>query len=926
MIQAAFNPLLAIFSVFIAVISSYTTLVLVERIFDGKRSRKMSWIISGTLVMGTGIFSMHFIAIIAFHVDSPMTYNVSLLFLSYLSALLSAFAAFYILYADPLTKAKIVLSGVMIGIGIILLHYIATFATHEPVQIQYQSIYFFLSIFISIVFSIISIVLFAKMKEGPHISNVNKGLVAIVLGLTISIMHFAGIKATHFPEQNHDHSLNNEIDTFTLGILLSCSTLIIMIIALFTAFHDYRALKKSKRLFNQIKESEERYRHLVELSPQPIVVHDGQEILFVNEICLKIIHATNKDELIGKSIIEFILPQYRAVVEDRIQKLQNGEQVKSMELQIMTFKASIIDVEIAGIGIRYDNKAAFQLVLRDITEQKKVKRELAEQKQRYRSLFEYNPDLVFSMNPQGHYTEFNSTVWDMLGYSKDDSLQMSYHDVVDSKYLDITNENFKKALEGKPQKYEIEIIAKNGERIPINVTNIPIIVEGMVSGVFGIAKDMSKEKAALKKIEELAYTDQLTGLPNRTWFYNYISEVVEKTKVHQQTIAILSIDFDNFKNVNDTLGHNIGDLFLRRVSERLIKCLRKHDKIARIGGDEFIIILEDVTEEEAIQLAKLILKVMNQTMNLFGHEIVVTLSIGISIHSDFKLDLESMIKQADLAMYLAKEQRKNNYQLFTKELNEKVTRRLKLERSLRKAIKQKELKLYYQPQVDIQTGKLLGIEALLRWNPSFGFVSPNEFIPIAEETGLIVQIGEWVMNEACRKIKQWEKHELLNVPISINVSVRQFRDSNFVRKVKEIISKEKINPKFLEIEITERVMFNVEESSESIKDLREFGIMVAIDDFGVGYSSLYLIANLDYDTLKIDKSLIDDLLNNERKMAILSAIIDATNNHKRIIIEGIETKEQVEVLKNFSVIGQGYFFSHPLPAKELELKVKQIGR
>jgi len=280
--------------------------------------------------------------------------------------------------------------------------------------------------------------------------------------------------------------------------------------------------------------------------------------------------------------------------------------------------------------------------------------------------------------------------------------------------------------------------------------------------------------------------------------------------------------------------------------------------------------------------------------------------------------LITLLTHADFAMYAAKEKGKNNYQFFTDDLNEKVIRKHQLEKALRVAIDNHEFRLYYQPQIDIQTGHLVGLEALLRWNPSFGFVSPAEFIPVAEETGLIVPIGEWVIREACRQVMKWEKQGYPKVRVSVNASARQFRDNDFAKKVLEIVDEEKMNPHYLEIEITETVMLNVKDSLQIIKKLKENGIKIAIDDFGTGYSSLNIISTIEFDTLKIDKSLIDDI-HNSRRMSILNAVLSASKGGEmQIVIEGIETLEQLEYLKQFQVIGQGYYFDRPSPPGALE--------
>ncbi|WP_053075095.1 bifunctional diguanylate cyclase/phosphodiesterase [Ornithinibacillus californiensis] len=916
MIHTSTSPLLHTISILIVIISSYTTLVLVERIFDELRTRKVIWIIAGALIMATGIFSMHFIGMIAHHVADPMTYDGILLITSYLFAFISSLLAFLILYIHPLSKIKTFLSGVAIGIGIISLHLTALYSMIEPFQMNYSSVYFYLSIVFAILFSILSINMFVKMRDKPDQSVSRTGISALLLGLTISIMHHCGMRAVEFIPHEHDPFNLTGIDTFTLGIILTISSLLIIIITLITAIFDGHVLKKERKYVKQLIESENRYQNLVENSPVPLIVHDGKHILFINTVSLKIIHASKKSEIIGKPIMDFVHPDFIEITKVRLHQVKAGKPLGFKDIKLIALDGTTIDAETTIMPIIYENKPAFQLILRDLTEQNKVKRELSEKEQRFTSLFEYNPDPVFSFDHTGKFQEVNAAIWDILGYSKDDLLQMVFHDLIDPDYADLATEKFEEALKGKPQEYELVALAKDGRRIPASISTIPIIVDNKVTGVFGIAKDKTKEKEAFHRIQQLAYTDQLTGLANRRWFYQQLEKVISKSREEQHSVAVLAIDFDDFKDINDSLGHHIGDLFLQKVSQKLNDFKKENSYIARVGGDEFCILLEDVTKEETIRITENMLRALNCPITISGHELLVTLSIGISIESGSSIDAEALLSQADLAMYLAKEKGKNNYQFFNERLNEKIERRLQLENALRKAIQNNELTLVYQPQVDIHSNQLVGLEALLRWNPSFGNVRPDEFIPIAERTGLIVPIGEWVLREACRRINQWKEHKYLHVPISINISARQFSDPRFRDKVLQIVKEENIDPEYLEIEITESVMMNLDDYSQLVQELRELGIKFAIDDFGAGYSSLHLIATLDYDTLKIDKSLIDDAIQNVRKRQILKAVIESITS-ERIVVEGIETKEQVELLKNYNIIGQGYYFSRPLPPEEL---------
>lgn len=787
--------------------------------------------------------------------------------------------------------------------------------------------------------------------------------------------------------------------------------------------------------------SEERFRRLVELSPEPIVVHSGKELVFVNQASLNMFNITDPNEVLGKSILDFVPVYYHDLVKQRIGLMVEGGTAEPVEQQFIKPDGTLIDVEVSGVQLEFEGKPAIQLILRDITDKKKTRLELKESLQRYESLFMHNPDAVYSMDLDGKLKNVNPALVAMFDYSEEELNNMTFEPVIAPKDLPRTLEKFHKASSGEPQNYTITAVRKDGSTLQINVTNIPIVIEGEIIGVYGIAKDISKEiqiqrlleeneekyrslfesnfdavfemdlngrfksvnkmaeemtrfskdelytmafpelnasdsievtktfqqaiagkaflaeqkvrdkqgrlidtdisvipirksgqvdgvfsivrditekKRTQEKIEQLAFIDQLTGLPNRHWFYEKLDQVIEHAKVHQRSVAILIIDFDEFKSVNDLLGHHGGDLFLQKVAEILKSCLRPNDSISRLGGDEFIVVLEDVTEVYVNRLADKILKVMNQPIQLMDHELIVTISIGISMGYGDLSDGKTFIRQADIAMYEAKERGKNIHLIFSQELSDKVDRKLQLEKALREAMDREELQLHYQPQIDIATGKLVGLEALLRWNSPFGPVSPAEFIPVAEETGMIVPIGEWVIKEACRQMVVWQQEGFPKVKVSVNVSARQFKDLYFSSKICSILTDFQIDPQYFCIEITESVMLNIEESSKLIAELQKFGIKIAIDDFGTGYSSLNAIMNIEIDMLKIDKSLIDEITGNVRNQAILMAIINIGKSlHTDVIVEGIETLQQVQVLEPFQVIGQGYYFSRPCPPEEL---------
>lgn len=428
-----------------------------------------------------------------------------------------------------------------------------------------------------------------------------------------------------------------------------------------------------------------------------------------------------------------------------------------------------------------------------------------------------------------------------------------------------------------------------------------------------------------KYIEEIKYItshDSLTGLPNRYMFNEYLQASLERCEQRNQVIAIMSLDLDRFKVVNDSSGHEVGDCLIKSVAERLKQCIRKEDIIARQGGDEFIVLQEHIDLEQAKQVADKIIQSFLIPFKVGINEFFITPSIGISLYPDDGKDAHTLIKIADKVMNTVKKNGKNNYQFSSHESSEEAdTRKLNLEYSLRKAIHNNELFLYYQPQVNLHTGEIKGVEALLRWNhPEYGIISPLEFIPIAEVTGLIVPIGKWVMQTACNQNKAWQKAGLPLVCIAVNVSVLQLKDNGFIQMVKSILQETKLDPNFLNLEITESVMQDLKESQSLLSNLKKIGVKLSIDDFGTGYSSLNVLKSLPIDYIKIDQSFVSDILLNTNTMAIIKMIIDMGKNMKiQLIAEGIENKDQASfLLENGCQLGQGFKYSRPVSSVQIE--------
>lgn len=489
--------------------------------------------------------------------------------------------------------------------------------------------------------------------------------------------------------------------------------------------------------------------------------------------------------------------------------------------------------------------------------------------------------------------------------------------------------------ERKQYNIDHRILLPDGvERIVHAEAEVSRNVDGRPVWMAGIIQDITERKRAEEQIYNLAYFDSLTGLPNRLLFKEHLGHALAHAIRTNKVAAILFLDLDRFKQINDTLGHSIGDKLLQRVAECLVICVRKCDTIgreggedlvssvSRLGGDEFTVLLTDIdTVQDAARVALRIINTVSQPFNLDGHEVIVTTSIGISLYPDDGKDVVALIKNADTAMYHAKDQGRNNFQFYNQSMNSTAYERLMLENHLRKALEREEFILYYQPQLDIATEEIIGVEALIRWrHPDLGMVSPAQFIPLAEETGLIIQIDEWVLKTACAQNKAWQEAGLPPITMAVNLSGQNFIRKNLLGIIGRIIDETCLDPRYLELELTESVLMkNAKETATTLRVLKDMGLHTSIDDFGTGYSSLSYLKRFPLDTLKIDQSFIREITTDPDNAAITTAIIAMARSLKlRVVAEGVETEEQIAFLRDHGCNAmQGFLYSRPLPAAEV---------
>jgi len=530
-----------------------------------------------------------------------------------------------------------------------------------------------------------------------------------------------------------------------------------------------------------------------------------------------------------------------------------------------------------------------------------------------------------SSYPNGRLMIFNQAFAELTGYTEEELRSMTLA-------MDLTPAEWRepeaRVLEelrrtGEPQLYEKEYIRKDGSRVLLEVkVHLMRDGKGNPEYCYAFMTDISERRRMQEEMKHLAHHDALTGLPNRMFFTDLLARVLAQSQRHQRKLALLFLDLDRFKNVNDMLGHDVGDQLLKEVAERLRKSIRSSDTVSRIGGDEFNILLSEIASaEDAAVIARKILAAFQKPCTIAGHELRVTASIGISIYPDDSEDAGKLLKYADTAMYHAKEHGRNIYQFYNAAINISSSKRMQMENSLRQALERGELVVHYQPRVDIKTKGIVGAEALVRWNhPEMGLLEAAQFIPLAEETGFVASIDEWVLRKVCEQVKLW-RNAGWTVSVTVNLSARQLQSPQLAAKVSRILKETAVSPEYLHLEITESAaMHNIERTAERLKELSEMGVQIYIDNFGTGYSSLNYLKRLPVECLKIDKSFIRDIECNSDDRTIISAITAMAHEMRlKVIAEGVETPEQYSFLRFAGCDEmQGFLFSRPLPAEEFK--------
>ncbi len=574
-----------------------------------------------------------------------------------------------------------------------------------------------------------------------------------------------------------------------------------------------------------------------------------------------------------------------------------------------------------------------------------MEEKLKESEELHRFIVNNSPDLVYMLDRNGCFIFLNQRLESLLGYSKEELIGRHYSELVDDDHLEAARNIFNERRMGERAAANVELRLKSrlnrrGPRLfHAQSVWMELTAEGVYSdpnertrenfiGTYGTARDISERKEAEEVINFQAYHDLLTHLPNRALLKDRLSLAIAHARRNKRKLAVMFLDLDRFKLVNDTLGHTMGDRLLKAVANRLQSCLRRGDTLARFGGDEFTLLLPEVrTKDDVVVIASKILDRLNAPFVIDGHELFVGASIGISIYPEAGDSEEALIQNADIAMYQVKGRGKNGYQFFSEEMNNSFSTRLSLERELRNGLAQGELKVYYQPQVSLDTGRITGVEALVRWqHPIRGLVSPIDFLPMAEETGLICQIDEFVQAQAFQDVAYWRSRGREDFQVSVNLSAVQLEKDGFVDRFVATLQQSGLEAQAVKLEITENtLMQDMEVIIPKLKELRRLGVHIAIDDFGTGYSSLSYLQQFPIQTLKIDRSFVGDIRADESDASIVNAIVAMARGLKLdLIAEGVENRTQLRYLHAQGCSeGQGFIFSKPVPANDITNMIRE---
>ncbi|GAC21215.1 sensor domain-containing protein [Paraglaciecola arctica] len=648
---------------------------------------------------------------------------------------------------------------------------------------------------------------------------------------------------------------------------------------------------------------------------------EQRRVIYWNEGS-ELLYGYSKKEAIGQKLEDLIIPEpiRDVVIAAHSDWIENEVEIPATEITLRNKNGHDVSVFSSHVMFtnQYNTKQMYCIDV-DLTDVRQAQEQAVFKENMLETIFEAIPDLFFLMTDDGTILDYHASNTKNLYVPPNQLVGKNIADILPAKVTNKFNTHIAKLLQEKGTiSFEYELTMPHG----LVYFEARINHFSKYKQVVAIIRDITEQYKSAELIRHQAYFDNLTSLPNRFLALDRLSQMLIEAERNIEKAAVLFLDIDDFKKVNDTLGHEIGDKLLIKAAHRLQQVLRKEDTVGRLGGDEFIVLLRGLTEHnDALTITENLLETFRKPFKIDGRELILTTSIGVAMYPENGSSSSDLLRNADTAMYQAKALGRNTYSFFTNEMNIIIQRRMEIEEQMRGALERNEFEIYYQPQLDVKNKEIIGAEALLRWhNLALGNVTPDEFIPIAEHTGLIVPIGKYVIKQALCFLNQWQNIQHQKYTISVNLSPRQFRDNELLSFLKNTLTEENVNPESLELEITEGVLMSAQSYiHEAVAEINDLGIKLSMDDFGTGYSSISYLRQYPFDVLKIDRSFIHGITLNKADCDLVKAII--TMSHSlglTVVAEGVETEEQLKLLEELSCnFVQGYYFSKPIPAQQL---------
>ena len=947
-------PLVA-FSVLIAILGSFTALTHAQRMRENTGHTATIWMLAGGSTLGVAIWSMHFVGMLALHLPIAIGFDPQLTALSLVPAIVSALLGFIVLRDVQVRPRRILISGVLMGAGISTMHYMGMDALKMSPAITYEPWIFVLSVVIAIVASWGAMLIMYRQDWVKLATFPRTVLGSVVMGLAISSMHYTAMLGMHIPEGGMCLTDALRIEPGIMAAMLTMTALVWFGGGLLASLFDQRMARKntqeladleqahreltahsekiSEAMLHAVRESEERLRMTLQNAPDAVfITEQSGRITYVNDNVIELL-GYDRDELYSKTVFELVPEEWRERYRYGGQQIVAKGKRHVFEIRLVTKGGIKIPMELNAVLL--PNGRVYG-ACRDIRDRKAAQRALEESQQNLQRMMDAITEGMYGVDVEGNCTFVNAAFLKILGFDSEQEVlgrhvhTLIHHSHADGKPYPASDCIMYQAFRlNQPSNTDKEVFwRKDGVAVPVEYWSHPIIKEGRTIGAVATFLDISERKEKEHHIHQLAFYDALTHLPNRRLLMERALQALAVSARNGRYGALMLLDLDNFKKLNDTKGHDVGDMLLREVARRLQAAMREGDTVARLGGDEFIVILDGLStiQQEAATHAEVVAEKIRAALSeryiLAEHTHLTSPSIGVMMFKGYAENVDDLFKYADIAMYQAKQAGRNTIRFYDPAMQAAINARIELEAELDAAIQGQQLHLYYQIQVDAQQ-RPLGAEVLMRWeHPQRGLVSPAQFIPLAEETGRIVAMGLWALRVACQQLKAWQRDRLTcDLTLAVNVSAKQFRSKDFVDQVRRVLVDTGARPSHLKLELTEStVLENVEDTISKMRELKLLGISFSMDDFGTGYSSLQYLKRLPLDQIKIDQSFVRDITTDPNDAAIVQTIIAMTEAMGlNVIAEGVETKEQQEFLDLRGCHAfQGYFFGKPMPIDQFE--------